>query len=174
MVTFRTLPLHMVVSLRNVVPSLSLFAALTLLVHTADAQKQITRDFMMNLAGMNGRDQEKIVHASINDQDPSALVSIDVPGQRVKVRTSVMLDRQALEAMLGAFGVSVISLSPITGLQSTERASSAASLPGFPVYGATGDSATDEAIYQMSKATWVAEHPDHYPPPPGNEVPGPR
>ena len=164
----------MVLSLRNVVPSLFLFAALTLVVHAADAQKQLTRDFMMHVAGMNGRDQEKIVHASINDQDPSALVSIDVPGQRVKVRTSVVLDREALEPRLGAFGVSIISLSPITGPQSTERVSSAGSLSGFPVYVATGDPANDEAVYQMNKAAWVEAHPDLYPPPSGTEVPGPR
>ena len=164
----------MVLSLRNVVPSLSLFAAFTLLVHAADAQKQLPHDFMMLVAGMNGRDQEKIVHASINDQDPSALVSIDLPGQRVKVRTSVVLDRPAMEQMLGAFGVSIISLSPISGPQSTERASSAGSLPGFPVYVATGDPANDEAVHQVNKAAWVEAHPDLYPPASGNEVPGPR
>ncbi len=141
---------------------------------SADAQKQIKHDFMLHVTGMNGRDQEKIVHAVINDQDPSALVSIDVPGQRVKVRTGVVLDRQAMEPLLSSFGVSIISLSPLVGLGSNERVSPAGSLPGFPVYVPTGDPAHDEAVYQANKASWVAAHPDQYPPPSGNEAPGPR
>ena len=173
-VTFRSLPIDMVQSLRNVVPSLSLFAACMLLVHAVHAQKQPMYDFLMHVAGMDGRDQEKIVRASINDQDPSALVSIDVPGQRVKVRTSVVLDRHALEPMLGAFGVSIISLAPLVGSGPTERVSPAGTLPGFPVYVPTGDPANDEAVYQMNKAAWVEAHPDLYPPPSGNEDPGPR
>lgn len=156
----------MVRPLRRAALSLSLFAALPLLVQDVSAQKPLAHDFMMRVSGMNGRDQEKIVHAAINDQDPLALVSIDAPGQRVKIRTTVHLDRPALEGILGGYGVSIIDIAAIGMEHPTERVSPAASLPGFPVFVNTGNPASDEATYQSGKAAWISAHPDLYPPAP--------
>ena len=121
---------------------------------------------MMRVSGMNGRDQEKIVYAAINDQDPLALVSIDAPGQRVKIRTTVHLDRPTLEARLVGYGVTIIGLTALGVEQPTERISPAVSLPGFPVFVNTGDPVSDEATYRSNKAAWISAHPDLYPPAP--------
>lgn len=155
--------------------SLLLLAALTLgpITHAA-AQKPTERDFLMILAGMTGRDHEKIVLASISDQDPSALVSINPTAQQVKIRTIVSLDRPALEAAFAPFGVSIISLQPFAVLNPTERAIAAEGLPGFPVFIDTGDAVNDQAVYQSSKAAWIQVHPDLYPPVPHSTSPTTR
>lgn len=165
----------MVRPLHRAALSLSLLAALTFgPIAEADAQKPSERDFLMTLAGMTGRDQEKIVRAAINDQDPSALVSIDAPSQLVKIRTIVSLDRPALDAVFAPYGLSIISLEPIAVLHLSERAMAPGGLPGFPVFVDTGDPENDEAVYQSNKAAWIEAHPDLYPPAPDTTVPSPR
>ena len=164
----------MVRTLRRAALSLSLLTALSLLVQHARAQKPFARDFIMQVSGMNGRDQEKIVHAAINDQDPTALVSIDTPTQQVKIRTIGILDRSALEGAFAPYGVSIISLGPIAVPLLVERVSAASELPGFPQFVNTGDPGNDEAVYQSNKAAWIEAHPDLYPPPSGSEVTAPR
>jgi hypothetical protein len=165
----------MVRPLQRAALSLSLLTALSLIsIVPAVAQKPIQRDFLMKLAGMTGRDQVKIVRASINDQDPSALVSIDPPTQEVKIRTIVSLDRPALETGFAPYGVSIISLEPIATPLLSARASAADGIPGFPVFIDTGDPVNDEAVYQSNKAAWIEAHPDLYPPAPDATVPSPR
>lgn len=166
---------HMVRPLRRAALNLSLLAALSLAsIGQADAQKPAEHDFLMRLSGMTGRDQEKIVRASFNDQDPSALVSIDTPAQEVKIRTVVALDRPALEAAYGPYGISIISLQPIGVPLLSVRASAADVLPGFPVFVDTGDPLHDEAVYQSNKSAWILDHPELYPPVPDATVPSPR
>ena len=140
----------------------------------ADAQKPTERDFLMTLAGMVGRDQEKIVLASINDQDPSALVSIDQAAQQAKIRAVAALDLAALNAAFAPFAMSIISLEPIAVLNTSGRAMAVEGLPGFPVLVDTGDPVNDEAVYQTNKAAWIEAHPDLYPPVPQATAPSPR
>jgi hypothetical protein len=116
----------------------------------------------------------KIVHAALNDQDPMALVSIDTPTQQVKIRTIVFLDRPALEAAFGPYGVTIISLVPIAAPLFSQRVSAADAIPGFPVFVETGDPVNDEAIYQSNKAAWIEAHPDLYPPASDATAPSPR
>lgn len=158
--------------LRRTVLELFLLAVSVCLVTPTVAQKAVHHDFLMRLSGMSGRDQEKIVRTAINDQDPLALVSIDPPTQGVKIRTTTSLDRPALDATLGAWGVSIISLNPIA--DPTARAAPASTLPGFPVFVDTGDPVNDEAVYRSNKAAWIQAHPDLYPPAPDANAPSPR
>ncbi len=175
MLLFAPTPFSMVRPVRRAALKLSLLAALSFAcIGRADAQKAAKRDFLMTVAGMTGRDQEKIVRASLNDQDPSAFVSVDAPAQQVKIRTIVSLDRPALEAAFAPYGVTIISLEPIAVSHFSERVSAADALPGFPVFVDTGDPVHDEAVYQSNKAAWIVDHPDLYPPTPDATVPSPR
>ena len=155
--------------------SLLLLCALTFgPIAQADAQKPTERDFLMTLAGVVGRDQEKIVRASIDDQDPSALVSIDPTAKQVKIRTIAALDLAALNAGFAPYGVSIISLEPIAVLNTSARAMAVEGLPGFPVLLDTGDPVNDQAVYQTNKAAWIEAHPELYPPIPRATVPSQR
>lgn len=175
MLLFAPTLFSMVRPVRRAALNLTLLAALSFAcIGRADAQKPAKHDFLMTVAGMTGRDQEKIVRASLNDQDPAALVSVDVPAQQVKIRTIVSLDRPELEAAFGPYGVSIISLVPIAVTLLSERASAATVLPGFPVIMATGNLVHDEAVYQSGKAAWIEAHPELYPPTSDPTIPSPR
>ncbi len=155
----------MVRTLSRTVLRLSLVTALFSLLQDVLAQKPEARDLLMRLNGLNGRDQEKTVLAAINDQDPFARVSMDVPSQQVKVRTTVTFDRPSLDAALAAQGITIINLGLIHAGDHVERTTPAGVLPGFPSYMDTGDPALDEAAYQAAKTIWIAAHPALYPPP---------
>lgn len=162
----------MVRPLHRAALSLPLLAALLFLEAPASAQKPPEHDLLMRLDGMNSRDREKVVLAAINDQDPLALVSIDAPGQQVKIRTIVALDRPSLDARLAVQGMTIMRLGPIDSPGHEHRSAAAVPLPGFPTYVETGDPVHDGASYGSAKAAWIADHPLLYPPaddPPATE-----
>ncbi len=164
----------MVRSLHCAAISLSLLAAFAFFLPDASAQKPMARDLLMRLEGMTTRDQEKAVLGALNDQDPAAVVSVDVPSQQVKIRTGVVLDRPLLEARLGAAGMTILSLGPISIPAFEQRASASSVLPGFPQFINTDDPANDEAVYQANKAAWIAAHPELYTPAGTPATPEPR
>ena len=127
---------------------------------SAHAQKPFEFDRTIEFASAFDHAQEKFIHEGIRDQDPAALVWIDVTGQQVLVRVHVELDRAQLQAAVAASGLHITYLGPprieAEGLKSLNSTSMA------PVYRDSGDPASDNARYEIEKRTWIETRPDLY------------
>ena len=128
----------------------------------AKAQKASEFDRVIEFASGFTEAQSKFIHEGVRDQDPGALIWMDVPAQQVLVRAHVVLDRGQLQAVVGIGGLEITYLGPprveADALRSTEP------VPGgeAPVYRNTGDPASDNARYEMEKKAWIEAYPERY------------
>ena len=126
------------------------------------AQKTLEFDRVIEFASVFSEAQSKFIHEGVRDQDPGALIWVDVPAQQVLVRAHLVLDRAQLQAVVGIGGMEITYLGPprvdADALRSVDP------VPGAeaPVYRNTGDPASDNARYEMEKKAWIEAYPDRY------------
>lgn len=127
----------------------------------ASAQKQVEVDRIIRFDGAFSASQSKFIHEGIRDQDPTALIWIDVAVQKVLFRAHSGIDREQLQAAVGVSGLQITYLGPplheANGQKSLVAGSDAA-----PTFHSTGDAAADNVRYEMEKRAWIEAHPDLY------------
>ena len=77
-----------------------------------EAQKTSEFDRVIEFASDFTEAQSKFIHEGVHDQDPGALIWMDVPAQQVLVRAHVVLDRGQLQAVVGMVGMEITYLGP--------------------------------------------------------------
>lgn len=127
----------------------------------ASAQKWTEVDRIIRFDGSFSASQSKFIHEGIRDQDPTALIWIDVAVQKVLVRAHSELDREQLQAAVGIAGLQITYLGPPLH-EANGQKSLAAGSDAAPTFYSTGDAAADNARYEMEKRAWIEAHPDLY------------
>lgn len=127
----------------------------------ASAQKPTEVDRIVRFDGAFSASQSKFIHEGIRDQDPAALIWIDVTAQKVLVRAHSELDREQLQAAVGVAGLQITYLGPPVHEANGQKSFAAASDPA-PAFYNTGDAAADNARYELEKRAWIEAHPDLY------------
>lgn len=117
---------------------------------------------MVEFSTMFDQAGSKFIHEGVRDQDPGALIWIDVAVQQVLVRAHVELDREQLQAVVTGAGLHITYLGPPR--MEADAAKSLRPTDGdqLPAYRNSGDPAADNARYEMEKKAWVQAHPDLY------------
>lgn len=138
-------------------------ACFCLISSVAVAQKVMQHVQLVAFVPSLDRTDEKFIRQAFRDQDPRAVISVDLGASLAKVKMLGQLDRAAFEAALASAGIVVSGYPNMQGSASETRALDDA-LPGFPVYVDTGDPQADEALYQTRKQAWFDTHPGGYPP----------
>lgn len=132
-----------------------------LLPWAAFAQKPIERTYRFEVAGLDDRDDEKVVLTVVKELAPDALVSLSTALHEAKVRCTCTLAPADLEAGLSPWGLHVVRWI-IIGEADLEQRSAAPMLPpDFPVPAASGNGPADQEELRARKLRWYAEHPDH-------------
>ncbi len=127
-----------------------------------EAQKTSEFDRVIEFASDFTEAQSKFIHEGVHDQDPGALIWMDVPAQQVLVRAHVVLDRGQLQAVVGMVGLEITYLGPPRIEADVLRSSEPARGADAPVYRNTGDPASDNARYEMEKKAWIEAYPERY------------
>ena len=137
-------------------------AVLLLAALRSHGQKPLELDLMIEFSTVFDHAQEKFIHEGIRDQDPVALVWIDVAAQQVLVRMHSELDRVQLQAVIAAAGLHITYLGPprieADGLKSLSGNVNSA----VPIYHDSGDPASDNARYELEKKAWIEARPELY------------
>lgn len=118
-------------------------------------------DYLIRFAGPVDHFQEKRVFEVLAAHEPGLGVWLDVPNQQVKVRTHLVIHREALQADWADDGLQISYFGLLSPLLRMEQAGLSAD-DRFPQYIDTGDPAADDAAYQAAKAAWIAAHPEAY------------
>lgn len=129
-------------------------------------EAQMTSEFdrVIEFASAFSEAQSKFIHEGVRDQDPGALIWMDVPAQQVLVRAHVALDRVQLQAVVGMAGLEITYLGPPRIEADALRSSEPVADPEAPVYRNTGDPASDNARYEIEKKAWIEAYPERYRP----------
>ncbi len=126
------------------------------------AQKAQEFDRIIEFASAFTEAQSKFIHEGVRDQDPGALIWVDVPAQQVLLRAHVVIDRMQLQAVVGAGGLVITYLGPPRIEAGALKSAGTMSRAEAPVYRNTGDPALDNARYEFEKKAWIEAYPERY------------
>lgn len=126
------------------------------------AQDHTTPVYFIELQPVFSVSDAKHVHEALMANDPGCSVSVDIPTQRIKVRTAIPVVAEHLQASLAGSGLHVVSVTPYSTKSPVARSEGGHAGGGFPVFVDTGNPAQDQANYAAAKAAWVAADPGRY------------
>lgn len=126
------------------------------------AQKPAEIDYSIHLEPAFSEPQAKFVREALLANDPTCQVWPDTPTQRVVVRTTVLLDRPALELHIAPAGLHVLSVDLLLPADPQERKAMIMASMGFPHYEDTGHPEQDVNNYETAKAAWIDADPARY------------
>lgn len=106
--------------------------------------------------------QEKGILVVLHTVDPGIQISCARGHDQAKARSSVQLDRDALNAQLIPYGIQVELMMVVLEGEPEERLELDVFFSGFPHYEDTGDPEVDQANYATAKAAWIDAHPGLY------------
>lgn len=128
----------------------------------AIAQKSAELQYVIRVEPAFSGSTAKYIAEALLAIDPNSEVSVDVPSQRVKVRTSVPVAAQSLQAGLTGSGLQVVQVQQVLPTDPIARAETIMATFGFPIYVDTGHPEQDQANYATAKSAWIDADPARY------------
>ncbi|MCC7501809.1 MAG: hypothetical protein IT229_04725 [Flavobacteriales bacterium] len=125
----------------------------------ATAQRSRELSYKVTFSGTIGTVQEKFILDAFYAQDPAMILSLDLAQMQGKVRTTVMLDADAIRNVLEPLGVGV-SLATTNAPEGNDLRSALGL--DFPTYIDSGSPLADQADYEARKQAWISANPQAY------------